>query len=94
MKIQVVIPPEEGWKAHTLYLVEASFGKTNPISLYYFHSGFLNGPKKTPGGYNEIFGTENFSCISDVVYLKVIKRLHTDGETKSKNEGRLVSAVD
>lgn len=38
---ECVIPPKDGWKAHTLYLVHVSFSKTNPVHEAYLQVGFL-----------------------------------------------------
>lgn len=68
---QIIIPPEDGWKERAVYHVEASFDPSNPIHGYLFYSGYLNGPKRTPGGYNEFYGTEGEN-INTVYYIRVL----------------------
>ena len=74
---QTIIPPEGGWKPHTVYHVEASFGPNNPVHGYLFYSGFLNGPKQTPGGYNEFYGCDGLTTIVEVYYMKVLSAVIT-----------------
>ena len=81
MKPPLIIPPIDGWKAHTVYHVEASFSPGNPVHGYLFFSGFLNGPKKTPGGYNEFYGTEG-ATFNEVYYLRVIRTIITQREVE------------
>lgn len=47
-----IIPPINGWEAHTWYLVEVAFHKNNPIHKSLFYTGFLNGKGGQPGGYS------------------------------------------
>ena len=70
-----IIPPKFGWVEHQYYEVEASFSKGNPVSTYVFYSGFLTDGQ--PSGYNCILShtVEGKPSISDVYYLKSIKRL-------------------
>lgn len=75
-KKQTIIPPEGGWKPQTVYLVEVSFNHQNPIHRALFKTGFLNGPKNGPGGYNELWGRyERTYEIHQVYYMKAIREV-------------------
>jgi len=69
-KERTIIPPADGWKPQTYYIVEASFSTTNPMHDYVFFSGFLNGKEETPGGYNHFDITEDYMEIHKAHYLK------------------------
>jgi len=77
------ISPPEGWKAHTYYLVEVSFGPGNPVHLAIFAVGFLgaNSPEGIPGNYSEVWcnSYDHAYHYRDVYYLKAIKELITIG---------------
>ena len=68
---RTIIPPADGWRPQTYYIVEASFSTTNPIHDYVFFSGFLNGKEDTPGGYNHFDITDEYTEIHAAHYLKV-----------------------
>lgn len=68
-----IIPPADGWEDSTYYVVEASMSRLNPIHKYIFFSGFCTDGQ--PSGYNEIFGCSEKTTISDVHYLKVIRKI-------------------
>ena len=80
---QIIIPPKDGWKENVVYHVEAAFSECNPIWGYLFFSGYLTGPCKTPGGYNEIYGTDNHATIDDVVYMRVLHIVMDEGYVES-----------
>ncbi len=75
------IPPPEGWKAHTYYLVEVSFGSHNAVHLSILAVGFLgiNSPKGMPGNYSEVWNNTygKIYHYEDVHYIKAIKELVT-----------------
>lgn len=79
-----IIPPEDGWKPNTLYLVNVCFSDANPVHQAYFYSGFLNGADGGPGGYNAIWssGYEQHKHLElkDVYYMRVLKALHSEDE--------------
>ncbi len=68
-KKRTIIIPIDGWIEQAYYLVEASFNVANPVHRYIFFTGFLNGRKDTPGGYNEFFRTEGMTY-GNAHYLK------------------------
>lgn len=68
---KTIIPPENGWKEQSYYIVEASFSESNPVHRYIFFTGFLNGKDLTPGGYSEFYGTEG-EPYKTVYYLKAL----------------------
>lgn len=70
-----VVPPMFGWRERQYYEVQAAFSENNTISTYIFYSGFLTCGQ--PSGYNCILSPtlEGKPSISDVYYLKAIKRL-------------------
>ena len=87
---QTIIPPEGGWKPNTVYHVEVAFGKSNPIHGYLFFSGFL-GADKTPQGYNEFYGCEDNTNISDVYYMRVLSVVITEKDIHcTPNRGKMV----
>jgi len=69
-----IIPPKEGWKNGTFYLVCASFSSTNPCHEYIFYTGFVN--DGVPCGYNQFFYGSDQLSIGDVYYMHVVKELH------------------
>ena len=75
------IPPLEGWKAHTYYLVEVSFSSHNPVHLAILAVGFLgiNSSEGIPGNYSEIWKNsyDHTYHYRDVYYIKAIKELVT-----------------
>ena len=76
-KEKTIIPPVDGWKPSTWYIVEASFDATNPIHDYVFFSGFLNGIEG-PGGYNHFDITDDYMAVHRAHYLKVKEILATE----------------
>ena len=74
------IPPLGGWKAHTFYLVEVSYGTGNPIHRDIFHTGFID--KGEPQNYNYLFAQGNCCNYKDPFYLKALKVLCTEKEFK------------
>jgi hypothetical protein len=50
-----IIPPPDGWKERTYYVVDVAFGQHNPVHRAIFYTGFLNGPNGMPGGYESIW---------------------------------------
>lgn len=93
-KVQIIIPPENGWKPSTLYLVEASFNKNNPIHTYLFYSGFLSQGK--PNGYNELHhpGMHESYGIDEIYYMRVLREVLTEKELDSApNSNKLVSEL-
>lgn len=70
--------PQGGWKAHTVYVVEVSYGPTNPIHKALLNVGFLDKQDK-PAGYSEIWRA-NYECpmrFGKAHYLAVIKEVIT-----------------
>lgn len=94
-KGQHIFPPEGGWKESTLYLVEVSFNKHNPIHTSTFFTGFLT-YKGDPSGYNEVHnpGMHESSQLSDVFYLRALKVIATADELDTcPNNFKLFSQV-
>ena len=76
-KERTIIPPVDGWRPLTYYIVEAAFSTTNPMHDYIFFTGFLNGRDNTPGGYNHFDNTDDYLEIRQAHYLKVKDELAT-----------------
>ena len=74
-----VLPPKEGWKNHTYYLVEVSFSQSNPVHLAILGVGFvgINAPKGVPGNYSEIWcnAYSRPYKFREAHYIKAIKEL-------------------
>lgn len=72
-----ILPPTEGWKEHTYYLVEVSYRPSNPVHLAIFAVGFLR--EGVPGNYSEVWTNtyDSSEPFSKVHYLKVLKELVT-----------------
>lgn len=88
---QTIIPPEDGWKPHTVYHVEASFGPSNPIHGYLFFSGFLDDKDKTPSGYNEFYGCGENTTIAEVYYMRVLSEVINEKAIENTpNKGKMV----
>jgi hypothetical protein len=82
---QTIFPPINGWKEHTLYLVDVSMNAGNPMHKALFYSGFLQ--DGWPCGYNGITSMipsndEGPREIHSVYYMKVIKELYTHDATQ------------
>lgn len=78
----IVVPPSDGWKEHTVYLVEVQHFKNNPKHKALLHVGFLNGEKtsdgkKTPGAYSEVWSHsyDNASAFEDNYSITVLQEL-------------------
>lgn len=76
-RINIIIPPEGGWKPQTYYHVEISSSPSNPIHGGLFYSGFLD-ERGNPCGYNELLHPwdEHPSC-QELYYIKALKPLFT-----------------
>lgn len=72
-----VIPPEEGWKENTYYIVDVAFNRHNPVHKAIFFTGFLNGRDGGPGGYNQLFNPswEGHQELGDMYYVKAVELL-------------------
>jgi hypothetical protein len=68
-----IIPPIDGWKRDSYYIVDVSFCKANPIHRKIFYVGFVDS-NGNPSSYNMFFSQDRLT-IKDVFYLKVIKEI-------------------
>ena len=57
VKKKRIVSPPGGWQTNSLYIVEVSFGTTNPVFRTLFHTGFTH--DGVPGGYNSFVLLEN-----------------------------------
>lgn len=75
-----IIPPENGWKAETYYVVDVAWNSANPIHRAIFYTGFLNGKKSRPGGYNQIFNPtyEELKEFKDAYYMKIVREVNVE----------------
>jgi len=87
-KTQTIIPPADGWKPNTLYLVKVAYNRANPIHKALFYSGFLT-DKGQPGSYNgvmqrlpNVHEVEFDPPIDQVPYLEVVRELVSEDEWK------------
>lgn len=90
-----IIPPENGWKKCSLYLVEVAHNPNNPIHVSTFYTGFLDN-KGNPAGYNEVHtpGMHESYEISDIYYLKALKLIADGSELeKSPNTHKMVNEL-
>ena len=71
-----VIPPVNGWKDETYYIVKVAFASGNIIHKVIFYSGFLQDGK--PCGYNCLLSPKyNMKYkITDTYYLEVVEELN------------------
>lgn len=76
-----IIPPPDGWKAHTLYLVHVSFRGSNPIHEAFCMVGFVD-KDRNPAGYSEIYSNsyDQVYPFSYLRYIRAIRPLYTKGE--------------
>ncbi len=74
---KTILPPEGGWKERTYYVVDVAYQPTNIIHKSIFYTGFLNGQKSTPGGYNQIWNptSDEKTTYLDAYYLKFISEI-------------------
>jgi hypothetical protein len=72
---RTIIPPKEGWKPESYYVVEVAFFAYNPIHRAIYYSGFLM--HDNPCGYNQLWNPcyEGKYEIADIFYLRVIEKL-------------------
>lgn len=72
-----IIPPKDGWKESTHYIVDVSYSSGNPVHRSIFYTGFLDNGR--PCGYNVIFNpTSDLSHIGEVHYMKAIRVIEMD----------------
>jgi len=72
------IPPEEGWKPHSYYVVEVSGHKGNPIFKAILYTGFLDEKTKCPLGCSGIFNPTmepEFMELKHFEYIKAIRKI-------------------
>ncbi len=82
MKNQYIIMNGFEFKERTCYVVEVAMHGSNPIFQDIFYTGFLNGPDKSPGGYNRIIQTD--TEFKDLYYMKIIRELNTEIHNENK----------
>ena len=82
MKKQFIIKNGFEFKQSTYYVVEISMNSGNPIFQDIFFTGFLNGPKGTPGGYNKFM--KSTAEFKDIFYMKIINEIDATIENESK----------
>ena len=73
---RLVLPPKQGWKANTLYLVQVAIHQHNPIHEAIFFSGWLD-DRQQPYSLSKLwhpYYCKNY-CLSDIFLLKVEKEL-------------------
>lgn len=77
-KTRHIEPPEQGWKAHTIYLVRVSYNINNPIHEALLWVGFLD-DNGQPAQYTQLMSNtyEGVYPLSSAHYLRVIKELHS-----------------
>ena len=87
MKKQIIIPPKNGWKEQTYYVIEVAYGTNNMIHTAILAVGFIN-DNDTFGGYTYIFGRTYDPEIKNVNEAYYMKALHEIDMTTS-NEGKI-----
>lgn len=73
--------PRGGWEERCYYLVDVSYGPSNPIHRAIFFTGFLDDGE--PGGYSNLWGSYDYPIpfnSVEVYYLKPIRLLTDVGE--------------
>lgn len=85
------LPPEDGWKPSTWYVVRVAYRRDNPNHDALLFTGFLNADK-TPGGYHCIIpaigmatwrvGAEAAACYDDPFCLEAIREVWDTNESK------------
>lgn len=89
MKKYCHIPPKEGWKESSYYVVEVSKGNGNPVFQAILYTGFLNRPKNTPGGYSGVFNPTMEPTFQEDIntfyYIKAIREIDTVIPNKFKS---------
>jgi hypothetical protein len=83
-----IIPPEDGWKEHTLYLAEVSYFAQNPIHNAMVYVGFLDSEGE-PGNYSGVmqFLPSIHECdmdkkIKQMYYVKILDVLAGPAKTR------------
>lgn len=77
----LIMPPQDGWQEHAVYLVAVSWSPTNPVHRALLNIGFVN-EDGSPGNYSEIWANDYDEglFVRDAHYLRVIKQLATAEE--------------
>ena len=76
---RTIIPPKEGWKEKSYYVIEIARSISNVIYRAIFYTGFLNNGE--PWGYNAVgvFNRDDrFTVIQDLFYCKAIRLIGDD----------------
>ena len=78
IKKGTIIPPVNGWKEKTYYVVRVALGSENVIHKSLFYSGFLQDSK--PCGYNCLLNPvyDTKYKLTQTYYLQVIEQLSVD----------------
>lgn len=71
IEARTIIPPKDGWKEQTYYIVDVAFSPDNVIHRTIFYTGFLNGNME-PAGYNAFWFHEEIMRYGNAYYLKAI----------------------
>ena len=76
IKKGTVVPPVNGWKEGTYYVVKVAFGSGNVIHKSLFYSGFLQDGK--PCGYNCLLSPvyDTKYKLTQTYYLEVVEELN------------------
>ncbi len=79
-KRKEIIPPKGGWEEKAYYMVEVAYTQFNVIHRGILYAQFLNGPKGSPRGLNEIWSPlyEGKHYVSEIYYMKAISKLAID----------------
>lgn len=73
--------PIGGWKTNTWYLIDVSFGKTNPIHRAVLYTGFVREDGE-PGGYNIVVNPsyDQMFKYSELYYVKPVRLIVEEDE--------------
>lgn len=69
------IPPEEGWKEHSYYVVKISMYKNNPTHSAILYTGFLDLITGIPLGNSGIFSPLMKSELIPITHFEYIKAI-------------------
>lgn len=83
MKEQVIIPPMEGWKKLTYYVVELAFSNQNPIHESIINTGFLDDKGKIQSIkiFNDTY--DRLMNLEDVVFLRARSMINIQESSNS-----------
>jgi len=78
-KDRTVLPPDDGWQGQAYYIVDVAYNVHNPVHRTIFYSGFLQNGE--PAGYSKLWESNKPDIISNLHYLRAVKKIDMTEDT-------------